>query len=199
MYYGAAGSFTLDLTCPLPPEPFEDESYCLDWSTASINSPSQLPTLLSTFGLVIEDFPVLLSATSVDVNSGEIWMMGASAVQSTCDQDVSASTYDLTATTPGTYVNGHFTVGPADMDLAIGVDIYPMYDVMVEGDFLPSGSQITNADILGELDVSQLPWTACFFALPCHTCPTGSGDCVTFQADSGVLNATGAGTLITVP
>jgi hypothetical protein len=85
------------------------------------------------------------------------------------------------------------------MNLPVGVDIYPMYGVMVEGDFASDGSQITNASILGELDVSQLPWTACFFALPCHTCPTGSGDCVTFEADSGVLGATGAGALVAVP
>ncbi|MEE2830521.1 MAG: putative metal-binding motif-containing protein [Myxococcota bacterium] len=198
-YNGASGTFDLDLTCPTAPEPFEDESYCLDWNTANITEPSQLPGLLANFGVSIQDFPILVSPTTVDVNSGELSMIGASAVQGTCEQNVAASTYDLTPSQPGTYNNDHFTTGPADMDLQMGADVYPMYSVFVEGDFLADGSAIVNASITGELDVSQLSWTACFFALSCHTCPNGSGDCVTFEADSGVLNATGNGALIEVP
>jgi hypothetical protein len=217
-YNGAAGAYTLDLSCPgsstgpgagsstptpTPSQapPFVDRTHCLDWNTVNITSPSSMASHLSSMGINLSDYPVLLGTTSVDEAAGEISMLAGSAIAGSCGQDLSQQTYDLTAAQAGTYSGGHFAVGPADMEIALGTLTVQLYDVEIEGDFSSDGTTITGGTLVGELDISNLslPWGACTFALNCHSCPTGGNDCVTFEAEAAVLNDNGEGVITAVP
>ncbi|HCP46431.1 MAG TPA: hypothetical protein DIU15_10330, partial [Deltaproteobacteria bacterium] len=184
-----------------PSLPFVGRTHCLDWSTVTITEPSQMNDYLSDAGVDLQDFPLLLSTTAMDPLTGELSVLGGGAQTGTCSQDPSQPTIDFTATQPGIYNGGLFEVGPVDMPILLGTEIYQLYDVVIDGEFSTDGTTISDATLTAELDISNmdLPWGACLFALDCHSCPTGNNDCVTFLAEGAVLNDNGQGPMVFVP
>jgi len=125
--------------------------------------------------------------------------VAGTAQSGSCAQDTTVSTVDLTASQAGTWANGEFTVGPVDMDLTLGSGVFPVHGLVLSGEYSSESATIVDLEMSGELEVSSLPWTACYFSLPCHLCPDGAGACVTLGSDSGVLLDSGAGSLVPVP
>jgi len=200
-YNGDAGSYSLELACASATELFVGRTHCLDWNSVFISDPAGITGLLNTVGIDLTDYPILLSATAADANAGTVSMMSAAAQTGSCNQAPGLSTWDLTASQPGSYSNGHFSVGPVDMGIMLGASSLDLYDVTIEGDFSADGSTITNGTLNGELDIDPLglPWGTCLFALNCHNCPSGSGTCITLSAEQAVLNDNGQGALTAVP
>jgi len=190
-----------DIDQSTPSLPFVGKTHCLDWDTVTISDPSQMNGYLSDAGVDLNDFPLLLSTTSMDPVTGELSVLGGTAQTGTCNQDLSQPTIDFTAAQPGIYNGGLFEVGPVDMPIILGAETYQLYDVVIDGEFSPDGTTITDATLTAELDISNmdLPWGACLFALNCHACPTGNNDCVTFLAEGAVLNDNGQGPMVYVP
>jgi hypothetical protein len=155
---------------------------------------------LSGIGIDLADHPLLLNTTAADTSAGTINILGGSAQVGTCNQDLSATTYDLTAAS-GTLTGNHFSVGPVDMTMNLGSATLDIFDVTVTGDFSPDGMTITNGTFDAELDIDplNLPWGACLFVLSCHSCPSGSGNCITFSGEQVVFNDNGLGPLTPVP
>ncbi|MEE2829342.1 MAG: hypothetical protein VX498_09150 [Myxococcota bacterium] len=195
-FLGDAGTFTLSLACPVAAV---GESYCLDWSTVNFTAPSSLSQVLASFNLDLEEHSLLLSATEIDEAAGSISMSAGTAQAGSCAQDTTVTTVDLTAAGAGTWNAGEFEVGPTDMDLTLGGDVFPVHGLVLSGEYSSASGTIVDLEMSGELEVTSLPWTACYFSLPCHLCPDGAGACVTLGSDSGVLIDSGAGALISVP
>jgi hypothetical protein len=195
-FLGAAGSFDLEVSCSAPGE---DSTHCLDWSTANFSEPSSFGTLLTNFGVDLTASSILLSASEINSNSGSLQMTMGSSQPGTCAQDLAVSTYDLTPFQTGAYADGTYDVGPVTSSIRMGTWDYPIYDLEVEGEFNLDGTVITDASFVGELDVSDLHWQACMFALNCYPCSQGYGQCIDFAMDSAQLFETGAGPLQSVP
>jgi len=195
-FLGDSGSFDLTLSCP---QPGEDLSHCLDWSSANVAQPGYFVSLLSSFGIDVTSSSILLSATDIDPASGEIEMTMGTAQPGTCAQDLTVPTTNLTAGQAGTYGAGSFEVGPTTSSVRLGTIDYPIYNLVVEGEYSLDGSTITDASFEGELDVSNLYWQGCAFALNCYPCPQGNGQCIAFEVDSAELSDNGAGALQLVP
>ena len=181
----------------MPDPEFLDETYCLDWDETTIVQPTGLFTLLGSLGINLADWPILLTPTAVDYPGGEIWMISGTALQNTCNQNTTIETTDLTATTPGSWNDPDFEIGPVEAVLAAGVLSSTIHDAMFTGTFSSDLSQIVDGTLDGQLDVSAI-FGACVL-LPCTTCSTGSGDCVVLEATDAVYNATGTGPVVQVP
>ena len=194
-----------DDTTPIGPPPddptgMQNETYCLDWSTVNITQPPGLVTLLSTVaGINLADYPLLMEPTTVDVANGQIFMMVSAAQQFTCNQDLTVSTVDLTATQPGTYAPPEFIVGPDDFSTAIQSFQLNLFDLEISGQFSQDNLQVTQGVFNGNIDITAYSSTACFL-LNCFPCPGNpSLECVSFQADQAVWDKTANGPLTFVP
>ena len=182
-----------------PGDAMVDVTYCLDWDTANITEPPGIAGLLGMAGITLSDYPILLSPTSVDAAAEQIELLGAGAVATTCTQDTSASTYDLTADGPGSWVAPHFEVGPTSLAIALDPSIgdLALEGAVLQGDFTGDASAIVNSTMDGYINVTTLDG-ACFI-LTCVTCPSGTGDCAVFAFDSATWNDNGLGPLVEVP
>ncbi len=207
-YMGDAASFQLEVVCDGggddddddddvgPDEPFIDITYCLDWNTVNVTDPAGLMWVLGLMGYDLSDYPVLLSSNGVNTSTNSIWMLGAAAVTGTCNQDTTYSPIDLTSTSPGTYVEPHWEVGPTTLTVPTPQFTLNVYDAVLTGDFTGTWDQIVNGTIEGEMEIpASMVSTACAW-LSCYTCSSGAGDCVDFAADSAVYNDNGQGPLI---
>jgi hypothetical protein len=179
-----------------PGTAFVDQTYCLDWDTVNVTQ----PTAWSSLAAFVDpsQYPLLLSPTAVNVPAGQIWMMGGIAQMGTCVQDTTASTVDLTGATPGSYTAPSFAVGPADMSMTTSVGALTVYDTVITGDFTGTADQIVDSTIYGMADITAFSSVACMM-ITCVSCPTGTGDCMVFSADSAVWDNTGAGPMTVVP
>jgi hypothetical protein len=194
-FLGASGSFDLEVSCSAPGA---DSTHCLDWSTVNFSEPSAFGTLLTNFGVDLTASSILLSASEINSNSGNLQMTMGSSQVGTCAQDLSVSTNDLTSLQAGAYAGGTYDIGPVTSSIRMGTWDYPIYDLEVEGEFNLDGTVIADASFVGELDVSDLHWQACMFALNCYPCSQGNGQCIDFAMDSAELFETGAGPLQSV-
>ena len=176
-----------------------DQTYCSDWDTATIVEPPDIGMLLGLAGVSLADYPILISPTAIDEGAGTINMRGATATPSSCTQDVSVPSFDPTATTPGTFTNPHFDVGPTTMTLNLqGIGALAFENTLISGDFTADGQAVVDGTLSGMMDVSTLPG-ACF-VLTCVPCPSNSAnDCAAFLAENIVFNNNGLGPLTAVP
>ncbi len=191
-----------DATGPPPtdPEGMVDKTYCLDWNSVNITDPPGIINILNILGITVTDYPLLLSPTGVDVANEEIWMLVTGAQQGTCNQDLTISTVDLTATTPGVYTPPLFQVGPATFSTLVDGFQLTIYDMELSGQFSVDTTQIYAGELIGEFLVPpDYASTACALlaCIPCQADPQAS--CLNFVADSAVFNDTGAGPLTVVP
>ena len=185
---------------PTDPEGMEDETYCLDWTTVNIIDPPGLATILSTVaGVTIEDYPLLLNPTDVDIANSSIDMLLTGAQEQTCNQDLSISTVDLTSVVPGVYNPPEFVVGPGDFSTQIQTFALNIFDLTVSGQFTVDHQQIVQAEFMGNIDITAYASTACFL-LNCFPCPANANlECVSLHADSATFDITTNGPLIVVP
>jgi len=185
---------------PTDPEGMEDETYCLDWTTVNIIDPPGLATILSTVaGVTIEDYPLLLNPTDVDIAAGSIDMLLTGAQEQTCNQDLSISTVDLTSVVPGVYNPPEFVVGPGDFSTQIQTFALNIFDLTVSGQFTVDHQQVVQAEFMGNIDITAYASTACFL-LNCFPCPGNANlECVSLHADSATFDITTNGPLIVVP
>ena len=172
--------------------------YCLDWNTVTFQSPPNLVGILGSFDVSLTDYPLLMSPTGVSIPVHEILMVMAGTIVSTCNQDTSLSTYDLTPTQAGSYTSPHFSVGPSDVNLTTPLGDLALYETVFEGDFTGDATQVVNGTINGLLDVSAYSAFLCN-NWNCLPCPVGGGDCVDLLADGAVWTDNGQGPLTIVP
>ena len=194
-----------DDTTPIGPPPddptgMENETYCLDWSTVNIIEPAGLLTLLNTVaGIDLTQYPLLMEPTTVDVANSQIFMMMTGASQGTCNQDLSVSTVDLTATQPGSYTPPQFIVGPGDFSTVVSSFALNIFDLEISGQFSQDNLQVTQGAFNGNIDITAYASTACWL-LSCFPCPANSAlECVSFVADQAVWDVTTNGPLVYVP
>jgi len=181
-----------------PGTAFVHALYCLDWNTVTFQSPPDLVSILASFGVSLNDYPLLMSPTGVSIPVHEILMVMAATMVGTCNQDTSHSTYDLTATQAGSYTSPHFTVGPSDINLSTPLGDLALYETVFQGDFTGDATSVVNGTISGRLDVSAYRAVLCN-NWNCSPCPTGSGDCVDLLADGAVWTDNGQGPMTIVP
>ena len=180
---------------------FVDVTYCLDWNTITITSPPGMIGILANFGVSLDDFPLLLSPTAVSIPVHEILVVMAAARPATCDQDISTSTYDLTANQAGSYYSPHFSIGPSDISLNTQIAVLNLYEAVFEGDFTGDASQVIHGSITGRLDVSAYSGLLCgaLTGWNCTPCPVAGATCVDLVAEDGVWTDNGQGPLMVVP
>ena len=185
---------------PDDPQGMQNETYCLDWSTVNVIEPPGLITLLDTVaGITIDDYPLLLEPTAVNVANNDIDMLLTGAQQFTCTQDLSVSTVDLTAQTPGVYTPPLFVVGPGDFATTISGFQLTIYDFLISGQFTQNVQQIVQAEFTGDIDITAYSSQACWL-LNCFPCPgNANAECVAFHADQAVFDMTTNGPLTVVP
>ncbi len=186
---------------PTDPEGMVDAIYCLDWNSVSIVQPTpNLLSILNILGVSVADYPMLISPTAVDIANEEIFMLVTGALQGTCNQDLTISTVDLTATQPGVYTPPLFTVGPGDFATTIDGFQLQINGMTLSGQFSVDAAQIYDVSMNGEFVLPpDYESTACSLlnCLPCTDDPNAS--CLSFEAENAVFNDTGAGPLVVVP
>ena len=191
-----------DSTGPPPTEPegMVDRTYCLDWNSVTVNDPANIFGILQILGVSVQDYPLLLTPTAVDLTNGEIWMIVTGAEQGTCNQDMTVSTVDLTSTTPGAYSAPLFEVGPGDFSTMVDGFQMTIYDMEMTGQFSVDNTEIYDGTVTGQFLVPpDYASTACAL-LACVPCPgNASQSCLNFDAEDAVFTDTGAGPLVVVP
>ncbi|HCP45987.1 MAG TPA: hypothetical protein DIU15_08105 [Deltaproteobacteria bacterium] len=174
-----------------PGDAFVGVTYCIDWDTVTLTKPADFAfVMLATVG----QFPLLLNPTGVAIAANEIIMIGGTAMQDTCSQDLTMPTVNPTETTAGTYTPPHFKVGPVDIDLQTNSGSMALFNFMVEGDFSGDASQIRNGVLEGAIDITAYASFACNGTpSPCYPCPSGTGQCIDFRGEDAVWSDNGEG------
>ncbi len=174
------------------PYVWEDDVYCLDWSSVTWVTPSAaLINLASGLGLNLTDLPMLISPLAVGPGF-DARVSGATA--GTCTQDLSVSTLD----TAGTWTDPVFGLGPMDLTFTLTAGTFTAFDTVVDGTISGTGAQIVNSSLSALMDVGSFASTVCSL-ITCVLCPIGGATCVDMQVTNATWDNVGAGPLVFVP
>ena len=176
---------------------FVDKRYCLDWDTVVVNEPEGGDTLLAVVGMT--QTPLLLQATSTDLEAGEITMILAISENPLCEQNLDLPTSDLTGDDVGRYAPPHFAIGPVDTFL--GGDAFGLFgrELLIGGDFTAGGERIVNATLSGTLDVTSIS-DYCEWPLTCFPCAEAPDNfCIDLDVEQAEFYDSELGPLTVVP